>query len=104
MQIVLCTILSLKSELDLPVKDQNIDVFIKNFCDATQPSYFNYQDNFIKYQVKMCNNYPRCNVITIIWTCRQSAPSPADDQVLLKITIETTRLYFMKNACGDQII
>ena len=52
----------------------------------------------------MRNNYPRCNVITIIWTCRQSAPSPAGDQVLLKTTIETTRLYFMKNTCGDQII
>ena len=50
----------------------------------------------------MRNNYPRCNVIIIIWTYRQSAPSPADDQVLLKTTIETTRSYFMKNTCGDQ--
>ena len=31
MQITLCTILALNSELDLPVKDQNIDVFIKKF-------------------------------------------------------------------------
>ena len=52
----------------------------------------------------MCNNYPQRNVITIIWTCRQSFLSSADDQVLLKQTIETTRLYFMKNTCGDQII
>ena len=80
MQITLCTILSLNSELDLPVKDQNIGVFIKNFRDETQPSYFNCQDSFIKYQVKMRKNYPRCNVIIIIWTCRQSVPSSADDQ------------------------